>query len=81
MGMKQKPEDVIMNLGKKIRQLREETGLSQERFADEVGMDRTYISGIERGILNPSARNIARIANQLEVPVASLFGCSGRCIK
>ena len=77
--MKQSPESVIKNLGKRIRKLRQETGLSQEAFADNVGMDRTYISGIERGVLNPSVRNLARIAAELEVNPAVLFGCSGNC--
>lgn len=81
LSMKQMPEVVIKNLGKRIRELRAKTGLSQEAFADEVGMDRTYISGIERGVLNPSVRNLARIAYELDVSTAVLFGCSGRCFK
>jgi len=79
--MKQTPEVVIKNLGKRLRELRQETGLSQEAFADNVGLDRTYISGIERGVLNPSTRNVARIAAELGVHVAVLFGCAGRCVK
>jgi len=77
--MKQAPEVVIKSLGKRLRELRAKTGLSQEAFADNVGMDRTYISGIERGVLNPSVRNLARIAVELDVNIAVLFGCSGRC--
>lgn len=79
MSMKQSPEATIKSLGKTLRALREQRGLSQESFADNVGMDRTYISGIERGILNPSIKNITRIAIELDVPVSVLFGCSGRC--
>ena len=79
--MKQAPEIVIKNLGKRLRELREKTGLSQEAFADNVGMDRTYVSGIERGVLNPSIKNIARIAAELDVGVAILLGCTGKCIK
>ncbi len=79
ISMKQSIESVIKCLGKVVRSLREQRGLSQESFADNVGMDRTYISGIERGILNPSIKNITRIAIELDVPVSVLLGCSGRC--
>jgi transcriptional regulator with XRE-family HTH domain len=79
--MKQAPEVVIKSLGKRVRELRQTTGVSQEAFADSIGLDRTYISGIERGVLNPSIRNIARIAAKLDVGVAVLFGCSGKCLK
>ena len=79
--MKQTPEVVIKNLGKRLRELRNKTGLSQEAFADNVGLDRTYISGIERGVLNPSVRNLARIASELNVNVAVLFGCTGKCTR
>ncbi len=81
IDMKQTPEVVIKNLGKKLRELRSKTGLSQEAFADNIGLDRTYISGIERGVLNPSVKNLVRIATELDVSVAILFGCSGRCVK
>ena len=79
INMKQSPELVAKKLGKTVRALREQRGLSQECFADDVGMDRTYVSGIERGVLNPSIKNITRIAVELDVPISVLFGCSGRC--
>ncbi len=66
-------EDVIVTLGKRIRELRLRTGLSQERFAAQAGLDRTYYAGIERGERNPSVKQLAKIATALEVPIGALF--------
>jgi transcriptional regulator with XRE-family HTH domain len=70
-------EDVIVVLGKRIRQLRQRTGLSQERFAAKAGLDRTYYAGIERGERNPSVKQLAKIAAALDVPIATLFSADG----
>lgn len=59
--------------GGAIRQIRNERGLSQEALADACELDRTYISGIERGTRNPSLTNILKIAEALEVRPAELF--------
>ncbi len=59
-------------LGKKLRELRTEAGLSQERLGEITGLDRTYISGIERGVRNPSLRNIEKLAKALKVSVSEL---------
>jgi transcriptional regulator with XRE-family HTH domain len=76
------PEElVIKNLGKKLKELRLGKEISQESFADSIGLDRTYISGIERGVLNPSTRNLSKIAQGLDVSVAVLFGCKGKCVR
>lgn len=53
--------------------LRTEKGLSQEAFADAVGLHRTYIGAIERGEQNVSIDNIARIAKALKVSLSHLF--------
>ncbi len=66
-------EDVIVTLGKRIRALRLRTGLSQEKFAAQAGLDRTYYAGIERGERNPSVKQLAKIAAALGVPLAVLF--------
>jgi len=66
-------EDVIATLGKRLRTLRLRTGLSQERFAAQAGLDRTYYAGIERGERNPSVKQLAKIAAALAVPIATLF--------
>jgi transcriptional regulator with XRE-family HTH domain len=46
---------------------------SQERLADEAGMHRTYMWGIEQGIRNPSVRHLTALADALGVPLRSLF--------
>jgi transcriptional regulator with XRE-family HTH domain len=60
-------------LGRAIRARREELGLSQERFAMQAQLDRTYLSGIERGERNPSLTNLARIADALGVKLGRLL--------
>jgi len=70
-------DDITITLGKRIRQLRLQTGLSQEKLADKAGMDRTYYAGIERGERNPSVKNLAKIATALGVAMGALFeGCT-----
>ncbi len=56
-----------------MREIREDAGLSQEKLAHQAGLDRTYVSGIERGVRNPSLQNIAKIARALKVPLDRLF--------
>jgi transcriptional regulator with XRE-family HTH domain len=57
-----------------VRALREERGLSQENFAHVAGLDRTYVSGIERGRRNPTLDIIVQLAAALEVPPSDLLG-------
>ena len=59
--------------GKKLQTMRKEKGYSQEELAFRAGLDRTYISGIERGIRNPALKNIAKLAKALDVEVIELF--------
>lgn len=66
-------DNIVIILGKRIRHLRMQTGLSQEKLADKAGMDRTYYAGIERGERNPSVKNLAKIAVALGVPIGTLF--------
>ncbi|MCB2057148.1 MAG: helix-turn-helix transcriptional regulator [Novosphingobium sp.] len=56
-----------MILANNIRQHRKARGVSQQDFALEIEMDRTYIGGVERGERNVSIDNIERIAKGLEV--------------
>jgi transcriptional regulator with XRE-family HTH domain len=65
--------DTAKRLGVAIRRLRKARGLSQEAFADRVGLDRTYVSAIERGRRNPTLRIIQCLAGGLGVPVSALF--------
>jgi len=59
--------------GKKVRELRQAKGLSQEELAFKVGVHRTYLGGIERGERNPSLKNIAAIAEALGISLSELF--------
>jgi transcriptional regulator with XRE-family HTH domain len=69
-----KREDkIVRNFAVRIRDLRGQKGWSQERLAEEAGIHRTYLGGIETARRNPSLRNIIRIALALGVPVRELF--------
>ena len=56
-----------------IRKLRVRRGLSQEAFADHAGIDRTYVSRLERGFQNPSLSVIEKIARALDAKLSDLF--------
>ena len=60
-------------LGRAIRGLRLETGLSQEALADEAGIDRSYIGGIERGEHNVALINLVKIAKALGITTSELL--------
>lgn len=59
--------------GKRLRELRVKTGLSQEKFALKIGIDRTYYSSVESGKRNVSLQNIKKIADGLGVSLSELF--------
>lgn len=59
-------------LGRKLRSLRLEADLSQEKLGFMTGLDRTYISGIERGVRNPSLKNLEKLAKALKVSISDL---------
>ncbi len=61
------------NFGLAIKKLREETGLSQEKFALSIGMDRTYYASVEAGKRNISLQNIYKIAEGFNISVSALF--------
>ena len=60
-------------IGIRIRELRSHTGLSQEKFAQKIGMDRTYFASVELGKRNISIVNIEKIANGLDVTLSEFF--------
>ena len=64
---------IAKQLGEKIKELRKETGLSQEKFALKIDMDRTYFATVESGKRNISLQNIEKIANGLGVTISELF--------
>lgn len=59
--------------GQKVRELRTQRGYSQEAFAFECGLHRTYIGCIERGEKNITITNIEKIAKALRIGIKSLF--------
>ncbi len=61
------------SFGKNVKRHREGKGLTQEKLAEKAELDPTYISGIERGVRNPSILSIVRIAKALGADSASLF--------
>lgn len=60
-------------LGQRIKYLRNEKGLSQEKFALSIDMDRTYLASVESGKRNISINNIQKIANGLDITLEELF--------
>ncbi|ALH83091.1 MAG TPA: helix-turn-helix transcriptional regulator [Kiritimatiellia bacterium] len=64
--------DARTRIGWNLKRLRKEREISQEDFATDSGFDRGYISGVERGVRNPSILVLERIATALEVDVAEL---------
>lgn len=66
-------KNYLVKFEQRIRELRQKTGLSQEKFALMIGMDRTYFSSVESGKRNISLLNIKKIADGLEITVDKLF--------
>ena len=66
-------KNYLVKFGQRTRELRQKTGLSQEKFALMIGMDRTYFSSVESGKRNISLLNIKKIADGLEITVDKLF--------
>jgi len=56
-----------------LRSLRTKAGLSQEETAEKAGIHVTYLSGVERGLRNPSVRTLRRLALALGVKTKDLF--------
>lgn len=65
--------EICLRFGEQVRRLRHAQGLSQEALAIKAGLDRTYVSGVERGVRNVSLRNIHALARALDVPIAELM--------
>lgn len=65
--------DISSFVGPAFRLLRERQSLSQEQLALGAGLDRTYISGIERGRRNPSLKSMQRMATELDLSLEKVF--------
>ena len=64
---------ITKDLGNRIKELRKMTGLSQEKFALKIAMDRTYFASVEAGKRNIAIVNIKKIADGLNVTLSELF--------
>lgn len=65
--------DIRHRLGSNLRRLRDERGWSQEAFAHEAGLHRTYVSDIERGARNPTILVVEKLAKALGVTAGALL--------
>lgn len=65
--------DLVEVFAARMREERKRIGMSQEELAFVAGLDRTYISGCERRLRNPSLISVERIAGALKVPASTLL--------
>ncbi|MCF7848536.1 MAG: helix-turn-helix domain-containing protein [Kiritimatiellales bacterium] len=70
-----KKDPILLALGKNVSELRKEKRLTQEQLAEQSGLDPSYISGIERGVRNPSAISLTRLAKGFKTTVSEI--CAG----
>jgi transcriptional regulator with XRE-family HTH domain len=66
-------ENLLLQFGQRVRSLRMARQISQEELAALCNLDRTYISGIERGKRNVGLKNIAILAQTLEISLSTFF--------
>ena len=64
---------ITKELGIRIREIRNQLGISQEKFALSINMDRTYFASVEAGKRNIAICNIKKIADGLNVTLSELF--------
>jgi len=67
------PSNLLLGLGRKIREARAEVRISQEELSLRTGIHRNYIGGIERGERNPSVVTVAALAEALDLRLSELF--------
>ena len=65
--------DIAKQFGQRVRTVRLERGLSQEALAAKADIDRAFLSGIERGVENPTLFTIQAIADGLKTTVGNLM--------
>ncbi len=70
--------DIRILFGQRLREIRERKQLSQEKLAALAGLNRTYISKIERGERNISVETVAKLAQALDIPIDQLFHICGK---
>lgn len=65
--------DLQRTFGRNLRAYRKGRGLSQEAFAELLGVHRTYIGGVERGERNLTLKSVERIAGEIELEPLTLL--------
>jgi transcriptional regulator with XRE-family HTH domain len=65
--------DIKLKVGQRIKELRKELGLSQEKLAYEAEVDRTYVTDVENGRRNVSLEILERLIKALKVSFADFF--------
>lgn len=60
-----------------MQRLRQDQGWSQEEFAERAGLHRTYVSGVERGVRNPTVTVLEKLARGLGVSMPDLVSFGG----
>lgn len=66
-------QNILVNFGERVREIRKEKALSQEELAHKANLHRTYIGMIERAEKNITLINIEKIANALDVNISDLI--------
>lgn len=65
--------DIQKAFGKKVQELRKQKGISQEKIALSIDMDRTYLASVEAGKRNIAIKNIKKISDGLDISLSQLF--------
>lgn len=68
-----KPSSARIKFGKRVRELRQKSGLTQEELGFRAKLHRTYIGSIERGEQNVAIENIFKLAKALQITLSELF--------
>jgi len=64
---------IKVKVGQRIKELRNQIGISQEALANKAEIDRTYVTDVENGRRNISIENLEKLVNALEVPFKDFF--------
>jgi len=64
---------ITKEFGQRLKELRSKVGISQEKFALKIGMDRTYYTSVEAGRRNIALQNIKKIADGFGISLSELF--------
>jgi transcriptional regulator with XRE-family HTH domain len=75
MRLMPKRDETLAAFGRNVAKFRNKRGFSQDKLAEQANLDRTYVSGIERGVRNPGIKVVIRLARGLSVSIDDL--CKG----